>query len=169
MPRRRRHAHEKVPQLARIHAPIAEAVLAWPERACVNDVRCLPLSRQEVPGARHEPLFAPPAPRRLVLRSRCHRGSRPCPATTEPGARRQTAGPEAGSPEAPPLPPHPPTPAPAANPPPQKPAAQKPAAKPAAQPLKDPIVAPVNGQPVRLSVLEIVQQSLPPHFRLMLL
>ncbi|OFX00813.1 MAG: hypothetical protein A3D94_15670 [Alphaproteobacteria bacterium RIFCSPHIGHO2_12_FULL_66_14] len=63
-------------------------------------------------------------------------------------------------------------PAPAAKPPAQKPAAQKPAAqkpaaKPAAQPLKDPIVATVNGQPVRLSELEIAQQSLPPQYRSM--
>lgn len=47
--------------------------------------------------------------------------------------------------------------------------APKPAAKPpaqAAQPAaKDPIVATVNGQPVRLSELEIAQQSLPQQYR----
>ncbi|MDP2329352.1 MAG: peptidylprolyl isomerase [Reyranella sp.] len=60
-------------------------------------------------------------------------------------------------------------PAPAAKPPAPaaKPPAQKPVAKPAAQPLKDPIVATVNGQPVRLSELEIAQQSLPPQYRSM--
>lgn len=45
---------------------------------------------------------------------------------------------------------------------------QKPPAKPpaqAAQPLKDPIVATVNGQPVRLSELEIAQQALPQQYR----
>ncbi|MBI3199294.1 MAG: peptidylprolyl isomerase [Rhodospirillales bacterium] len=60
-------------------------------------------------------------------------------------------------------------PAPAQTPPPAKPA-QKPAAKPpaqAAQPLKDPIVATVNGVPVRLSELEVAQQSLPPQYRSM--
>lgn len=54
----------------------------------------------------------------------------------------------------------------------QQPAQQpaKPPAKPpaqAAQPLKDPIVATINGQPVRLSELEIAQQSLPAQYRSM--
>lgn len=56
---------------------------------------------------------------------------------------------------------------PAAKPPATKPPAQqtgKPQAKPA-QPLKDPVVATVNGQPVRLSELEIAQQSLPQQYR----
>jgi peptidyl-prolyl cis-trans isomerase C len=35
----------------------------------------------------------------------------------------------------------------------------------AAQPLKDPVVATVNGQPIRLSELEIAQQSLPQQYR----
>ena len=55
----------------------------------------------------------------------------------------------------------------------QAPAGQKPAAKPpaaaqapAAAP-KDPIVATVNGVPVRLSELEVAQQSLPPQYRSM--
>ena len=50
----------------------------------------------------------------------------------------------------------------------QQPAAPKPPAKPpaqAAQPLKDPIVATVNGQPVRLSELEVAQQALPQQYR----
>lgn len=48
----------------------------------------------------------------------------------------------------------------------QKPAAQKPAAKPPAQAApKDPIIATVNGVPVRLSELEVAQQSLPPQYR----
>src|SRR4051794_27951251 len=42
-------AHGKVPQLVRINALVTEAVLAWPEWACVNDVRRLSSSRQEVP------------------------------------------------------------------------------------------------------------------------
>ena len=49
-----------------------------------------------------------------------------------------------------------------------QPAAPKPPAKPpaqAAQPLKDPIVATVNGQPVRLSELEVAQQALPQQYR----
>ena len=53
----------------------------------------------------------------------------------------------------------------------QAPAAAKPAAKPpaaaAAQVPKDPIVATVNGVPVRLSELEVAQQSLPPQYRSM--
>lgn len=48
----------------------------------------------------------------------------------------------------------------------QAPAAQKPAAKPPAQAApKDPIIATVNGVPVRLSELEVAQQSLPPQYR----
>ena len=38
-------------------------------------------------------------------------------------------------------------------------------AAPAAQPLKDPVVAMVNGQPIRLSELEIAQQALPQQYR----
>ncbi len=50
--------------------------------------------------------------------------------------------------------------------------AQQPAKPPAkapaqVQPLKDPIVATVNGQPVRLSDLEVAQQSLPQQYRSM--
>lgn len=48
--------------------------------------------------------------------------------------------------------------------PPAKPPAQ--AAQPA-QPLKDPVVATVNGQPIRLSELEVAQQSLPQQYRSM--
>jgi peptidyl-prolyl cis-trans isomerase C len=58
------------------------------------------------------------------------------------------------------------------TPPAQKPPAQAPAQKPpaqpqpqAAQPLKDPVVATVNGQPIRLSELEVAQQSLPQQYR----
>ncbi|HYR65685.1 MAG TPA: peptidylprolyl isomerase [Reyranella sp.] len=57
---------------------------------------------------------------------------------------------------------------PAAPPQAAQPAAPKPPAKPpaqAAQPLKDPIVATVNGQPVRLSELEVAQQALPQQYR----
>lgn len=52
---------------------------------------------------------------------------------------------------------------------PAKPPAQQPAKPPAqaAQPLKDPIVATINGQPVRLSDLEVAQQSLPAQYRSM--
>ncbi|MFO1081936.1 MAG: peptidylprolyl isomerase [Reyranellaceae bacterium] len=46
----------------------------------------------------------------------------------------------------------------------QKPAAP-PAANQAAQPLKDPVVATVNGQPIRLSELEVAQQALPQQYR----
>lgn len=56
----------------------------------------------------------------------------------------------------------------AQQPQPPKPPAQQPAKPPAqaAQPaVKDPVVATVNGQPVRLSELEIAQQSLPPQYR----
>src|ERR1700754_1094044 len=52
--------------------------------------------------------------------------------------------------------------APAAPAAPAKPPAQ--AAQPA-QPLKDPVVATVNGQQIRLSELEIAQQSLPQQYR----
>jgi peptidyl-prolyl cis-trans isomerase C len=60
-------------------------------------------------------------------------------------------------------------PAPAGQAPAQKPAAKPPAtvAAPAAQPLKDPVVATVNGQPIRLSELEVAQQALPPQYRTM--
>jgi len=51
---------------------------------------------------------------------------------------------------------------PAAPAAPAKPPAQ--AAQPA-QPLKDPVVATVNGQPIRLSELEVAQQSLPQQYR----
>jgi peptidyl-prolyl cis-trans isomerase C len=56
-------------------------------------------------------------------------------------------------------------------------AAQQPAAPPAPKPaqaphpnppvqgLKDPVVATVNGQPIRLSELEVAQQALPPQYR----
>jgi len=53
----------------------------------------------------------------------------------------------------------------------QQPAAPKPAAKPPApaaqpaQPLKDPVVATVNGQAIRLSELEVAQQALPQQYR----
>ena len=62
---------------------------------------------------------------------------------------------------------------PAQTPPPQKPPAQKPAQAtpaPAAKPKdmpKDPVVATVNGQPVRLSEIEAMQQELPPQYRKM--
>ena len=49
---------------------------------------------------------------------------------------------------------------------PKPPAAAKPPAQ-AAQPLKDPVVATVNGQPIRLSELEVAQQSLPQQYRSM--
>jgi peptidyl-prolyl cis-trans isomerase C len=64
-------------------------------------------------------------------------------------------------------------PAPAAKPAAPAPAAQAPAAKPPAAVAtpapapKDPIVATVNGVPVRLSELEVAQQSLPPQYRSM--
>jgi peptidyl-prolyl cis-trans isomerase C len=58
--------------------------------------------------------------------------------------------------------------APGAAPP--KPPAATPAKPPAqaaqpGQPLKDPVVAIVNGQPIRLSELEVAQQSLPQQYR----
>jgi peptidyl-prolyl cis-trans isomerase C len=57
----------------------------------------------------------------------------------------------------------------------QQPAAPKPAAKPPAQQpaqqpaqaAKDPVVAIVNGQPIRLSELEVAQQALPQQYRSM--
>jgi peptidyl-prolyl cis-trans isomerase C len=58
-----------------------------------------------------------------------------------------------------------PPPAPqGATPPAQKPAA-KPPAQQATQPGKDPVVAMVNGQPIRLSELEAAQQTLPQQYR----
>jgi peptidyl-prolyl cis-trans isomerase C len=57
----------------------------------------------------------------------------------------------------------------AQTPPAQKPPAQKPAQAtpaPAAKP-KDPVVATINGQPVRLSEIEAMQQELPPQYRKM--
>jgi len=73
------------------------------------------------------------------------------------------AGPALAQPQNPAQPP-----APAAKPA-QAPAAPKPAAKPpaAAQVPKDPVVATVNGVSVRLSELEVAQQSLPPQYRSM--
>jgi peptidyl-prolyl cis-trans isomerase C len=65
------------------------------------------------------------------------------------------------------------TPAPPPKPATQAPAAQAPAAKPPAAVAtpapapKDPVVATVNGVPVRLSELEVAQQSLPPQYRSM--
>jgi peptidyl-prolyl cis-trans isomerase C len=49
-----------------------------------------------------------------------------------------------------------------AAPPPQQ---QRPAQPAQAQPLKDPIVATVNGQPIRQSELEVAQQALPVQYR----
>ncbi|MGD9881926.1 MAG: peptidylprolyl isomerase [Reyranella sp.] len=51
----------------------------------------------------------------------------------------------------------------------QQPAAKPPAKPPAQapQPLKDPVVAIVNGQPIRLSELEVAQQALPQQYRSM--
>jgi peptidyl-prolyl cis-trans isomerase C len=48
---------------------------------------------------------------------------------------------------------------------PKPPAAKPPAAAAPAQPLKDPVVATVNGLPIRLSELEVAQQSLPQQYR----
>lgn len=71
------------------------------------------------------------------------------------------AGPALAQPQNPAQPP-----APAAKPATQAPAAQKPATKPSVQAApKDPIIATVNGVPVRLSELEVAQQSLPPQYR----
>lgn len=69
-------------------------------------------------------------------------------------AAQQPAAPQGGQP----------APAPGATTPAQKPAA-KPPAQQATQPLKDPVVATVNGQPIRLSDLEIAQQALPQQYR----
>ena len=59
----------------------------------------------------------------------------------------------------------------AQNPPAQTPPAQRPPAQPQAQPQppakKDPIVANINGQPIRLSEVEALQQELPPQYRQM--
>ena len=65
-------------------------------------------------------------------------------AITGPAVAQQPAAPPAGVPK------------------PALPAPQKPAQ---VQPLKDPIVATVNGQPVRLSELEEAQKALPPQYR----
>src|SRR5580693_233622 len=75
-----------------------------------------------------------------------------------PVAAQQPATPQA----APPTAAQAPAQKPAAKPP---AAAAAPAAPAAAQPLKDPVVATVNGQPVRLSELEIAQQALPQQYR----
>ena len=56
----------------------------------------------------------------------------------------------------------PPTGAPAAHKPPAKPGTPPPQA---GQPLKDPVVAIVNGQPIRLSELKVAQQALPQQYR----
>src|SRR5207248_1603457 len=59
------------------------------------------------------------------------------------------------------------TPPPAVKPQPPAQPAQQPA-KPPAQattPVKDPVVAVVNGQQIRLSELEVAQQALPPQYR----
>ncbi|MBX9943200.1 MAG: peptidylprolyl isomerase [Reyranella sp.] len=81
-------------------------------------------------------------------------------------AQQPPATQPAPAPAAKPVNPAAPVAPPAAAP---KPAAAQPAAaKPPAQAtpaLKDPIVATVNGQPVRLSELEVAQQSLPAQFR----
>ena len=69
-----------------------------------------------------------------------------------PAARQPQASPAAGASPAPSRP------APAAP-------AKPPAQAAAAQPLKDPVVATVNGQPIRLSELEVAQQSLPQQYR----
>ena len=47
----------------------------------------------------------------------------------------------------------------------QPPAAAKPPAAAAAPAVKDPVVATVNGQQIRLSELEVAQQALPPQYR----
>jgi peptidyl-prolyl cis-trans isomerase C len=80
-----------------------------------------------------------------------------------PVAAQQPAAPQAAPP-----PPAAQAPAPQGAPAPaQKPPAKPPAtaATPAVQPLKDPVVATVNGQPIRLSELEIAQQALPQQYR----
>ncbi|TAJ40154.1 MAG: peptidylprolyl isomerase [Reyranella sp.] len=75
------------------------------------------------------------------------------------------AGPALAQPQNPAQPPAPAA-KPATPPAAQAPAAQKPAAKPPAPAApKDPIIATVNGVPVRLSELEVAQQSLPPQYR----
>src|SRR5512138_2085029 len=76
------------------------------------------------------------------------------PLSAQQPAAPQGQTPQGQAPSA--APPKPPAGAPA------KPPAQ--AAQPA-QPLKDPVVAIVNGQPIRLSELEVAQQSLPQQYR----
>jgi peptidyl-prolyl cis-trans isomerase C len=78
-------------------------------------------------------------------------------AIAAPVSAQQPANPQAPPAQAQPKPP---AAAPAAPAAPAKPPAQ--AAQPA---LKDPVVATVNGQPVRLSELEVAQQSLPQQYR----
>ena len=76
-----------------------------------------------------------------------------------PLAAQQPATPPAAQPPAPGRP------GAGARSPPAKPPAT--VAAPAAQPLKDPVVATVNGQPIRLSELEVAQQALPQQYRTM--
>jgi peptidyl-prolyl cis-trans isomerase C len=73
------------------------------------------------------------------------------PAQTPPPALTQPAAKPAAAP---------------ATPPAAQPAAKPPAAA-AAPATKDPVVATVNGQPIRLSELEVAQQSLPQQYRSM--
>jgi peptidyl-prolyl cis-trans isomerase C len=86
-----------------------------------------------------------------------------------PVAAQQPAAPQPAPPPAAqaPAPPAAPAPAPQGAPAPAQKLPAKPAAAaaPAAQPLKDPVVATVNGQPIRLSELEIAQQALPQQYR----
>ena len=78
-------------------------------------------------------------------------------AIAAPASAQQPANPQGqAQPQAQPKPPA----APAA---PAKPPAQ--AVQPAQPALKDPVVATVNGQPIRLSELEVAQQSLPQQYR----
>lgn len=78
-------------------------------------------------------------------------------AIAAPASAQQPANPQGqAQPQGQPKPPA----APAA---PAKPPAQ--AAQPAQPALKDPVVATVNGQPIRLSELEVAQQSLPQQYR----
>ena len=79
-----------------------------------------------------------------------------------PVAAQQPATPQAAPPPAAQAPAPQGAPAPAQKPPAKPPAA---AAAPAVQPLKDPVVATVNGQPIRLSELEVAQQALPQQYR----
>jgi peptidyl-prolyl cis-trans isomerase C len=73
-------------------------------------------------------------------------------ATSLPALAQQPAAPPSGQQGAQPKPP-------------AKPPAQTQAPAQAAQPLKDPVVANVNGVPIRLSELEVAQQSLPQQYR----